>query len=129
MGMIKVDECSLRFVFNNMLSVITDMEENCVSESTFHKTEQIKQLVELMQLEREKMDIRDILYQIRKNNTVKMKEAERAGDEKTVKECRKNLAITEKQISEDKAQLFKIRNELEKFMTIAITEKNREEGG
>lgn len=129
MGMIKVDECTLKFVFDNMLSVITDMEENCVSESTFRKTEQIKQLVEFMQQEREKMDIRDILYQIRKNSTVKMKEAELTGDEKTVKECRKNLAITEKQISETKAQLFKIRDKLEKFMTKAITEKNQEEEG
>lgn len=128
MGMIKVDECTLKFVFDNMLSVITDMEENCVSESTFHKTEQIKQLVELMQQEREKMDIRDILYQIRKNSTVKMKEAELAGDEKTVKECRKNLAITEKQISENKMQLLEARTELEQVISTAITKKNQEEG-
>lgn len=126
MGMIKVDECTLRFVFNSMLSVISDMEENCVSEVTFHKTEQIKNLVELMQQEREKMDIRDILYQIRKNNAVKMKEAELAGDEKTVKECRKNLVVTEKQISENKKQLLDIRSQLDSLITTAITEKNRE---
>lgn len=127
MGMIKVDECTLRFVFDNMLSVIAELEENCVSEATFEKSEQIKNLVELIQQERETMDIREILYQIRKNNMVKMKEAELVGDEKTIKECRKNITLTEKQISENKLQLSVIRKELEETMTTAITKKNQGE--
>lgn len=126
MGMIKVDECTLNFIFDNMLSVIGELEENCVSEKTFIKTEQIKTLVELIKQEREKMDIRDILYQIRKNNMVKMKEAEILGDEKTIKEYRKNIAVTEKQITENKMQLSGIRKELENNISDAITQKNRE---
>lgn len=127
MGMIKVDEYTLKFIFGKMLSVIEEVEEKNVSEYTFEKVETIKNLVGLIQQERETMDIREILYQIRKNNMVKMKEAELAGDEKIVKECRKNIALTEKQISENKMQLSVIRKKSEEAITMEVMKKNREE--
>lgn len=108
MGMIKIDEYTLNYVFNGVSSVFQDLETGYVTENTFSQMEQIKRLIELMKQEREKMDIRDILYKVKKNLGIKQEEPKNE----------MKLRQIESQLAENRKQLMDIRKEIEEFITI-----------